>query len=53
MTTEPKRPYYDVKAAAKRRAERIAKLKQALGFGRAVVLPVSDETMKMIDKKAQ
>lgn len=45
------RPYYDAKAAAARRAERIAKLKRELGFGTAVVLPVSDETMKRLNNE--
>lgn len=49
MTTEPKRPYYNAEAAAKRRAERIAKLKQALGFGKAIVVKPSDETMKRLE----
>lgn len=49
--TEPKRPYYDSEAAEKRRAERIAKLKQALGFGKAILVKPSDETMKRLNNE--
>lgn len=51
MTEPKKRPYYDAESADRRRAERIAKLKQALGFGTAVILPVSDETMKRLNNE--
>lgn len=44
------RPYYDREAAARRRAARLAKLKQAWGFGTAIVKRPSDATMDMIKK---
>lgn len=54
MMIEPKRPYYDAEAADRRRADRLAAERQkwarAFGFGRAIVLRPSDETMRRLNE---